>query len=184
MLERARLARGETIVVTGAAGGVGTALIQLSLIRGARVVAIASASKEERLRSLGAHEFVARETEDLVGAVEGLIGHRGADVAVDVVGGSMFDPLMKLLARAGRYATAGAIAGPVTPIDLRDLIYKDLEMYGITNPTAETFARLVDLIASGQLQPLLEEVFPLSELRSAQARLLKRSHVGKFVITP
>jgi len=184
MLERTHLARDETVVVTGAAGGVGTALIQLSLIRGARVVAIAGAGKEERLRSLGAHEFVPRESEDLQSAVERLIGPRGADVVVDVVGGPMFDLLLKLLRRGGRYATAGAIAGPVTRIDLRDLIYKDLEMYGITNPTAATFARLVALVASGDLQPLLEEAFPLAELRSAQARLLKRSHVGKFVVTP
>jgi NADPH:quinone reductase-like Zn-dependent oxidoreductase len=184
MLDRARLASGETVVITGAAGGVGTALIQLSLVRGARVVAIASTSKEERLRELGAHEFVARESEDLREAVERLIGHRGAHVVVDVVGGTMFDTLMKLLARGGRYATAGAIGGPVTPFDLRDLIYKDLEMYGITNPTPQTFARLVDLIASGRLQPLLEETFPLSDLGAAQARLLKRSHVGKLVVTP
>jgi NADPH:quinone reductase-like Zn-dependent oxidoreductase len=113
-----------------------------------------------------------------------LIGHRGADVAVDVVGGPMFDPLLKLLSRGGRYATAGAIAGPMTQIDLRDLIYKDLEIHGITNPTARTFRRLVELIASGRLRPILEETFPLAELRSAQARLLKRAHVGKFVVVP
>lgn len=184
MLERAGLAKGETIVVTGAAGGVGTALIQLSLARGARVVAIAGAAKESRLRELGAHDFVAREAWDLQRAVEGIVGERGADVVADVVGGDMFDALLKLLRRGGRYTTAGAIAGPTTRIDLRDLIYKDLEMYGITNPTAATFARLVELVQSGVLQPLLEEVFPLAELRSAQARLLKRTHVGKYVVVP
>jgi NADPH:quinone reductase-like Zn-dependent oxidoreductase len=184
MLERVGLAKGETIVVTGAAGGVGTALIQLSLARGARVVAIAGSAKESRLRQLGAHDFVAREAADLRAAVEQLIGERGADVVADVVGGDMFDPLLKLLRRGGRYATAGAIAGPTTRIDLRDLIYKDLEMYGITNPTAATFARLVALLQTGLLQPLLEEVFPLDELASAQARLLKRTHVGKYVVVP
>jgi NADPH:quinone reductase-like Zn-dependent oxidoreductase len=184
MLARAGLTEGEVIVITGAAGGVGTALIQLSLIRGARVVAIAGASKEERLRALGAHEFVARESDDVRGDVERLIGERGADVAADVVGGAIFDDLLKLLRRGGRYTTAGAIAGPTTKIDLRDLIYKDLELYGITNPTAETFAWLVHLINSGRLQPLLEETFPLAELRTAQARMLKRSHVGKLVVVP
>jgi NADPH:quinone reductase-like Zn-dependent oxidoreductase len=184
MLERAGLTKGETILVTGAAGGVGTALIQLSLARGARVVAIAGSAKESRLRELGAHDFVARESEDLQRAVETLIGERGADVAADVVGGRMFESLLKLLRRGGRYTTAGAIAGPTTRIDLRDLIYKDLEMYGITNPTAATFARLVDLVQAGLLQPLLEEVFPLAELTSAQAKLLKRAHVGKYVVVP
>src|SRR5438046_9152653 len=96
----------------------------------------------------------------------------------------MFGVLMKLLSRAGRYTTAGAIAGPTTRIDLRDLIYKDLEMFGITNPTAETFARLVRLIAEGKVRPILEEVFPLAHLREAQATLLRRTHIGKIVITP
>jgi NADPH:quinone reductase-like Zn-dependent oxidoreductase len=96
----------------------------------------------------------------------------------------MFGVLLKLLRRGGRYVTAGAIGGPTTKIDLRDLIYKDLELYGITNPTAATFARLVELIESGRLRPLLEEAFPLAELRTAQARLLKRTHVGKLVVLP
>jgi NADPH:quinone reductase-like Zn-dependent oxidoreductase len=184
MLQRAGLSEGEIIVITGAAGGVGTALIQLARIRGARVVAIAGAAKEERLRALGADEFVARESQDVRGEVERIIGERGAHVAADVVGGDMFGVLMKLLTRAGRYTTAGAIGGPTSRIDLRDLIYKDLEMYGITNPTASTFARLVGLIQSGQLKPLLEETFALQDLAQAQARLLKRTHVGKIVVTP
>jgi len=183
MLQRARLADGETIVVTGAAGGVGTALIQLASLRGARVVAIAGAAKEKRLRALGAHEFVARESEDVQREIERVIGERGAHVAADVVGGPVFDVLLKVLRRGGRYTTAGAIAGPVTRIDLRDLIYKDLEMHGITNPTAATFARLVDLIRAGRLQPLLEEAFPLEDLAQGQARLLKRTHIGKLVVT-
>ena len=184
MLGRARLAEGETIVVTGAAGGVGTAVIQLALVRGAHVVAVASANKEARLRALGAHDFIAREEPDLQKAIEAVVGARNTQVVADVVGGEMFDPVMKVLARGGRYTTAGAIGGPTTRIDLRDLIYKDLEMYGITNPTPETFARLVELVQAGRIQPLLEHEFPLAELADAQALLLKRSHVGKLVITP
>lgn len=184
MLERARLARDETIVITGAAGGVGTALIQLSLIRGARVVAIAGAAKEARVRALGAHEFVARESGNLRRAVENLVGEQSVDVAADVVGGTVFGQLLKLLRRGGRYTTAGAIAGPVQPMDLRDLIYKDLEMYGITCPTPGAFARIVGHIQSGQLRPLVERIFPLAELPQAQAEFLKREHFGKFVIVP
>jgi NADPH:quinone reductase-like Zn-dependent oxidoreductase len=184
MLDRADLGDGETVVVTGAAGGVGTALIQLARIRGARVVAVAGAAKEDRIRDLGAHEFVAREGGDIRGKIERLVGARGADVAADVVGGDMFDDLLKVLARGGRYTSAGAIAGPVTRIDLRDLIYKDLEMHGITNPTAETFARVVRLIEEGRLRPLLEKTFALEDLGAAQADFLKRGHFGKFVITP
>lgn len=183
MLVRADLAKGETLLVTGAAGGVGTALIQLAHVRGARVIAVAGRSKRVRLEELGADHFVARESDGLVAEVAKLVGSAGVDVVADVVGGALFDPIVKLLRRAGRYTTAGAIGGPVTSFDLRDLIYKDLEMYGITNPTAATFARLVRLIEEGRLRPVLEDTYDLSDLAKAQELLAKRSHVGKFVVT-
>jgi NADPH:quinone reductase-like Zn-dependent oxidoreductase len=182
MLERTRLTSDETVVVTGAAGGVGTALIQLAMIRGARVIAIAGAAKEERLRALGAHDFVARETQNWNAAVTAIVGASRVDVVADVVGGPMFGDLIKMLRRGGRYSTAGAIAGPVQPLDLRDLIYKDLEMYGITCPTKETFGRVIDYVRSGRLRPLLDETFQLTQLREAQAAFLKRTHIGKFAV--
>lgn len=184
MLVRADLREGETILVTGAAGGVGTALIQLALVRGARVIAVASVSKRERLLALGAHLFVARDNAELQSAVEALVGDQAVDVVADVVGGELFGPILKVLRRGGRYTTSGAIGGPTTAMDLRDLIYKDLEMYGITNPTADTFARLVELVEGGRLKPMLEESYPLAELSTAQEQLLKRTHVGKLVVVP
>ena len=184
MLERTRLASGETVVVTGAAGGVGTALIQLARIRGATVVAIAGSEKEERIRAIGAHHFVARERPDARAAIEVLIGEEGADVIADVVGGPIFGDLLKLLCRGGRYSSAGAIAGPVQPMDLRDLIYKDLEMYGITCPTEETFRRVVEHVESGRLKPLLDKSFSLDHLAEAQTEFVRRTHVGKFAIIP
>jgi len=69
-------------------------------------------------------------------------------------------------------------------MDLRDLIYKDLEMYGITCPTPGGFARIVGYIQSGRLRPVVERIFPLAELPQAQAEFLKREHFGKFVIVP
>ncbi|MFF9040444.1 alcohol dehydrogenase family protein [Streptomyces sp. NPDC014892] len=184
MLARADLGKGETILITGAAGGVGTALIQLAHVRGARVVAVAAESKRERLQALGVDHFVARDAADLQQSVEALVGEQAIDVVADVVGGELFDPILKVLRRGGRYTTSGAIGGPVTAMDLRDLIYKDLEMYGITNPTADTFARLVALIEGGRLKPMLEASYPLEDLAAAQEQMLKRAHVGKFVVVP
>lgn len=183
MLVRADLGEGETVLVTGASGGVGTALIQLAQARGARVLAVASPSKKERLEALGVH-FVARDAATLQEHVERLVGECGVDVVADVVGGPLFGPVLKVLRRGGRYTTSGAIGGPLTEFDLRDLIYKDLEMYGITNPTAETFARLVSLVHAGRLTPMLEAAYPLEDLRTAQEQMLKRTHVGKFVVVP
>jgi NADPH:quinone reductase-like Zn-dependent oxidoreductase len=184
MLARADLGGGETILITGAAGGVGTALIQLAHARGARVVAVAGEPKRERLQALGADYFVARDAANLQQSVEALVGEQAIDVVADVVGGELFGPLLKVLRRAGRYTTSGAIGGPTTGIDLRDLIYKDLEMHGITNPTADTFARVVSLIEGGQLKPMLEASYPIEGLAAAQQQMLKRAHVGKFVVVP
>lgn len=184
MLVRADLGEGETVLVTGAGGGVGTALIQLALVRGARVVAVASGSKRDRLQELGAHHFVARDSDDVQAEVERVVGARGIDVVADVVGGPLFGPILKVLRRGGRYTTSGAIGGPTTTIDLRELIYKDLEMHGITNPTSATFARLVGLIQAGELRPILEATYPLEDLGGAQEQMLKRTHVGKFAIVP
>lgn len=184
MLVRARLGEGETVVVTGAAGGVGTALIQLSLIRGATVIAIAGAMKEKRLRALGVHHFVAREHPDMRGAIEAIVGERAVHVIADVVGGPFFTDSLKLLCRGGRYSTAGAIAGPIQPIDLRDLIYKDLELFGITCPTPETFRSVIEHVTAGRLKPLIEKTYQLKDLPLAQAELVKRNHVGKLVVVP
>lgn len=182
MLVRARLGEGETVVITGAAGGVGTALIQLSKVRGAKVIAIASGGKEDRILELGADHFVARDSGDVLAAVRAITGEKGADVVVDVVGGPMYGDLLKMLSRGGRYSTAGAIAGPMQQMDLRDLIYKDLEMYGITCPLPSTFERVVRLAETGQIKPLVEKTYPLEELREAQTEFVKRRHVGKIVI--
>ncbi|CCM80028.1 MULTISPECIES: alcohol dehydrogenase family protein [Rhizobium] len=184
MLVRARLQEGETVIVTGAAGGVGTALVQLSLIRGAKVIAIAGAAKEERLRALGANHFVAREKENVREAIEAIAGDRAIDVIADVVGGPFFTDSLKLLRRGGRYTTAGALAGPIQSIDLRDLIYKDLEMFGITCPTPDTFKAVIDHVVAGRLKPLIERTYQLQEMALAQTELLKRNHVGKLVIVP
>lgn len=182
MLVRARLGEGETVVVTGAAGGVGTALIQLSKVRGAKVIAIASGGKRDRILELGADHFVSRDDGDVLAAVRAITGEKGADVVVDVVGGPMYGDLLKMLSRGGRYSTAGAIAGPMQQMDLRDLIYKDLEMYGITCPLPSTFERVVRLAETGQIKPLVEKTYPLEELREAQTEFVKRRHVGKIVI--
>jgi NADPH:quinone reductase-like Zn-dependent oxidoreductase len=182
MLVRARLASGETIVTTGASGGVGSATIQLAKLRGARVVAIGSGEKEESLRALGADVFVPRQVPDLYRAIIDVVGKNSIDVVADVTGGPATASLLRTLKRAGRFVTAGAIGGPTAEIDLRQIIYKDLEIHGVTNPQSETFKRIVDYIERGQLKPLVSQVFKLDELAAAQQLFIEKTHVGKFVV--
>ncbi len=182
MLTRVELTGGETVLVTGASGGVGTALVQLAKLRGARVIAVASQEKAPRLRELGADLFVPRDTDDLAGTVHELVGERAVDVVCDVVGGPILIDLLRVLRRGGRFATGGAIAGPVAEIDLRDLIYKDLTLIGVANPERQTTEKLVSYIERGEIAPLVDAVYPLERLAEAQLAFAARRHVGKLVI--
>lgn len=181
MLERAELAPGETLLVTGASGGVGTALIQLAKLRGAQVIAITRASKEERVSAIGADVCVARDG-DVAAAVERAVGERRVDVVCDVVGGPDVVRRVGLLRRGGRYVVAGAIAGPLTSIDLRDVTGKNLLLIGVSSPEEATTTRLISHIENGMIGPLVEATFPLERLVDAQRALAGRRHVGKLVI--
>ncbi len=181
MLTRARVADGETVVVTGASGGVGSALVQLARARGARVVAIAGASKIDEVAGYGADAVVDRSAADLAGAVAEAAGGP-IDVLADVVAGPMFAPLLELLRRGGRYTTAGAIGGPIVDLDVRTLYLQDLEFHGCTVYPPEVFASLVARIESGALTPTVGGTFPLAEIHAAQEAFIAKHHVGALVL--
>ncbi len=182
LVSRTHLLPGETVVIAGASGGVGSAAVQLCRLRGARVIAIASAGKAERLTALGAEAVVDRISDDLEFAI--LDAAQGpVDVALDVVGGDMFMPLVNALRQGGRYSTSGAISGPMVGFDLRQLIYKDLQLTGATIVPPGTMARIVALIEQGGLQPMLAASFPLAELAAAQTAFMEKKHVGNIVVT-
>ena len=183
MLRRARVAPGETVLITGASGGVGSLAVQIARALGARVIAIGAASKREQLLALGADVVIAREEEDLVGAVRTAAGV-SVDVVADVVGGAgQFAALLAVLRRRGRYVTAGAIAGPIVPFDLRTLYLNDLELHGVTSFEPRLFADLVGMVETGAIRPVLARVFPLDQIRAAQALFVAKSHVGSIVIS-
>ncbi|MDH4106409.1 MAG: zinc-binding dehydrogenase [Gammaproteobacteria bacterium] len=179
LLTRAAVARDETVLVTGASGGVGAAAVQLASLRGAHVVALTSRNKMREVAGLGAKSVVDRDAS----LVESL-GRESIDVVIDVVGGTAFASLLDVLKRGGRYAVAGAIAGPIVALDLRTLYLKDLTLLGCTVTPSGVFARLVDLIQSGSLQPLVRAVYPLAEIAIAQSYFLGKAGTGKIVLVP
>lgn len=183
MLNRARLAEGEVLLVTGASGGVGSAALQLARARGARPVAIVGAGKEDRARNLGAEAVVARGTAELSTAVQRAVG-QPVDVVADVVGGEAFPELLNAMRPFGRYVTAGAIAGPLVSLDLRTLYLKHLELIGSTLGTSEEFSDLVEHVAQGRVKPLLAGVYPLSQIKEAQRAFEDKDFFGKLVIVP
>ncbi len=179
MLTRIALTQGETVLITGASGGVGSAAVQLAKRRGCRVIAIAATSKLDQLIDLGASVTVARDR-DLLDA----IGRETVDVVIDVVGGPQWPTLLDVLKRGGRYAAVGAIAGPLVQLDLRTLYLKDLRLVGCTVLDPDVFANLVSYIERGEIQPLVSAVFPLSNIVEAQQHFLSKQFLGKIVLVP
>ncbi len=174
---------GETVVITGASGGVGSAAVQLASRRGCRVIAVASIAKASQLLELGAETVIDRDTGDLLVAILNAAGGP-VDIALDVVGAPMFSALIEALGQGGRYASSGCIGGPLASIDLRKLIYKDLSLRGITICPPGTMQRVVRMIESGAIRPLLAASFPLAEIRAAQEVFVAKHHVGNIVVIP
>ncbi len=179
MLARADVQAGETVLVTGASGGVGSALLQLVQARGAQAIAIVGRSKADFAHDLGAIKVMARDVDDFAAA---LAAHR-VDAMADMVGGPGLARLMNVVRPGGRIVTCGAIAGPLVEIDLRTLYLRHLSLIGSTLGTAAEFETLVRYIENGQIKPLLAQTYPLSEMAAAQTAFEAKTHFGKIVIT-
>jgi len=178
LLHRARVGT-ERVLVTGASGGVGLAAVQLASRRGASVVAVCAPAKAADVIAQGADETVARGA-DLSDA----LGRESVDVVVDLVGGPQWPQLLDVLRRGGRYAVAGAIAGPIAELDLRTLYLKDLTLLGCTFQEDEVFENLVSYIERDEFRPVVSRVYPLAEIAAAQEDFLAKGHTGKLVLVP
>jgi NADPH:quinone reductase-like Zn-dependent oxidoreductase len=183
MLSRIRLRQQDTVLITGASGGVGSALVQLAKRRGAVVIAVASAPKQAAVAALGADAVIDRHA-DLSTSIHRLGYRDGVDVVADVVGGDGFPDLIGALKGGGRYVTAGAIAGPMVSLDLRQLYLKDLEFQGATVLPLGLFGQLVGYIEREEIRPLLAAQYPLVDIRKAQEAFMAKAHVGNIVLLP
>jgi len=179
MVHRAGVSHGDRVLVPGASGGVGSALVQLLKRRGAEVIAITSPSKRQAMLELGASQVFDRDDDLLAG-----IGSESVDVVIDNVGGPTFGRMLKLLRRGGRYATSGAIAGPIVELDMRDMYLKDISLIGCTAWDQPVFPNLISYIERGEIVPLLAATFRLEQIAEAQRAFQEKSHVGKIVLVP
>ena len=178
LLHRASV-EAERVLVTGASGGVGSAAVQLAKRRGAHVVAVAGATKADTVRAIGADEVMDRGSDPIAA-----LGRDSVDVVIDLVAGPSWPRLLDVLRRGGRYATAGAIAGPLVELDVRTLYLKDLTLFGCTFQEHEVFENLVSYIERGEIRPVVAKTFPLSEIRRAQTEFLAKTFTGKLVLVP
>ncbi|MEO0750652.1 MAG: alcohol dehydrogenase family protein [Pseudomonadota bacterium] len=180
MLERANVTKDDTVLIPGASGGVGGALIQLAKIRGARVIAMASEAKHADVARLTPDLLLPRAPDDLRAA----LGDETVTVVADVVGGEGWPALIDVLERGGRYTCSGAIAGPMVAFDLRTFYLRDLTFTGSTIIPQRVFHNIVRYIEQGLIEPMLAATYPLSELRAAQTAFIEKAHTGNIVVVP
>ncbi len=179
MLHRAGVGKEDRVVITGASGGVGSAAVQLARRRGAEVIAVAGAAKAEKVKALGADRVVPRD-----GNLLDALGGESVSVVVDLVAGPQWPHLIQLLRRGGRYAVAGAIAGPLVEFDVRTLYLKDITFYGCAFQEDIVFTNLVSYVEAGQIRPLVAKTYPLREMVRAQKDFIAKRHAGKLVLVP
>ncbi len=181
---RARLQAGESLLVTGASGGVSTAAIQIGVVLGARVFAVTSAAHVERVRALGADVVYDRDSVDFAREVWRETDRRGVDVIVDSVGEAFFESNVRALTRGGRMVVYGATTGHAGRLDLRVVFWKQIEVLGSTMATPAEFRAAMDLVVQGSVRPVVDEVLPLDRIREAHERLEAGNAFGKLVLTP
>jgi NADPH:quinone reductase-like Zn-dependent oxidoreductase len=177
MLHKADVQPGERVLITGASGGVGSAAVQLCLARGALPVAVTQPSKAKDLASLGAVEWIDR-AKPLAPQLTAPV-----TVVIDLVGGPQVPELLELLPSKGRYAVAGAVAGPIIPLDLRTLYLSDLRLIGCTVLEEGVFSNLVSHIETGRIKPLVGATFDLKDIHAAQNAFAAKQFTGKIALT-
>jgi NADPH:quinone reductase-like Zn-dependent oxidoreductase len=177
LLTRAGAKAGERVLITGASGGVGSAAVQLAHLRGAQVTAQADRSTHAALIAIGAQHTLARDAD-----VAQALGKDSVAVVIDLVGGPAWPSLLAVLQRGGRYASAGAIAGPTVTLDLRTLYLKDLQLLGCTWQEDAVFEQLLGYVERSQLAPLLAGTYDLRDIAQAQAEFVAKRFVGKIAL--
>lgn len=194
LFDRGQLQPRETLLVLGAAGGVGLAAVELGKLVGARV--IAAASSEEKLgacRTAGADEVINYSTQDLRETIKAMSDGRGIDVVYDPVGGSYAETALRSLAWRGRFLVVGFAAGAIPSIRLNLLLLKEASLVGVywgefakREPArnAKMIGELMSWLVQGKLRPHVSQVYPLSETPKAIDDLLQRRAIGKLVIRP
>jgi NADPH:quinone reductase-like Zn-dependent oxidoreductase len=185
LVGRARLEPGEDCLVIGAGSGVGSAAIQIARLIGARVIATAgSPAKLERALALGAHEAVDHSRGDFTAEVRALTGKKGVEVAVEHVGGRVFEQAAASLARNGRLVTCGATIGNQAALDLNALFGRHLTLLGSWMGRRGEMLEVLRLVRDGRLEPVLDSAMPLAKAADAHRRIEAREHFGKLVLVP
>ena len=192
LIDRAALKAGETVLVLGAAGGVGTAAIQIAKAAGARVIAAASTDEKCALcKSLGADETINYTTHNMREVLKALTEGKGPDVIYDPVGGDFAEPAFRSIAWRGRYLVVGFAAGPIPALPFNLALLKGASIVGVfwgdfsrrePQANAAMMAELAQWYAQGKVKPVIDRTMPMSDLKAAYAHMGSRGVMGKLVM--
>jgi NADPH2:quinone reductase len=192
LIDRAQLKAGETVLILGAAGGVGTAAIQLAKACGARVIAAASTDEKCALcQSIGADASINYSASNLRDAVKALTDGKGPDVIYDPVGGDFSEAAFRSIAWRGRYLVVGFAAGPIPSLPLNLALLKGASIVGVfwgdfakrePRANAAMMAELAQWYGQGKIKPVIDQTMPMSELKAAYAHMGSRGVKGKLVM--
>jgi len=193
LVDRGQLRAGETLLVLGAAGGVGTAAIQIGKVLGARVIAASSSDeKGELCRSIGADETINYATGNIRDRLKELTGGKGPDVVYDPVGGDLAEPVFRSIAWRGRYLVIGFAQGGIPALPLNLALLKGASIVGVfwgefarrePKANAAGLAELARWYAEGKVKPVIDRTLPMRELPAAYERMGSRTVRGKLVMT-
>jgi NADPH2:quinone reductase len=192
LVDRAQLKAGETVLILGAAGGVGTSAIQIAKALGARVIAAASSDEKCALcKSIGADATINYSTENLREAIKTLTAGKGPDVIYDPVGGEFSEPAFRSIAWRGRYLVVGFAAGTIPALPLNLTLLKGASIVGVfwggfakqePKASAAALAELAQWYAQGKIKPVIDRTMPMAELKAAYAHMGSRGVRGKLVM--
>lgn len=177
---------GESVLITGAGGGLGVHAVQLARMQGATVIAqTTSEKKADLLRELGAHHVVVQERgADFSGEVRSLTNGRGVDVAVDNVGSLQFQPTRKSIATRGRWLLIGQLNGDFVPFNPAQLFLKNVSMLSATSTTRKQLTECLGLVSSGSIRMIVDAALPLEQAQEAHFRVEAGSVTGRIVLQP
>jgi NADPH:quinone reductase-like Zn-dependent oxidoreductase len=185
LVTRGGVRAGETVLVTGASGGVSTMAIQIARLLGARVLAVTSGPENvERVRALGADVVYDRLATDYSRAAWSDTGKRGVDVVLDSVGQALWPSNLRVLAVRGRLVSYGATTGGRAGTELVPLFWKQLSILGTTMGSPDEYRTAMGLVFEGKLRPVIQEVLPLEQARRAHELLEAGRVFGKLVLIP
>ncbi len=185
LVDRGKVGAGQTVLILAAGSGVGSAGVQIAKLFGATVIAtIGSDERIARVQELGADEVINHRKQDIAEEVRRFTDRRGVDIVFEHVGAATWEKSLKSLAFGGRLVTCGSTTGYDVKVDLRHLFIKQQQILGSTMGPKASLFKIMQLFSEKKLRPVLDQVFPFSQIQQAHQRLEEREQFGKIVLIP